>query len=88
MGGKGYEAVLLSVSRVIPLISPLAASYSVLPTCFAFFMCTGAELESPNASVVSAGNGRHSSRMTRRRQQTMPRAKRLEKIVFLHVQSK
>ena len=49
------ETVLLFVSGVMPLMRPHAAIYSV---------DTGHQLESLNSSVVSAGNGRRSSRMT------------------------
>ena len=69
---------------------PHAASYWGLLTCFAFFVCTGAQLESLNSSVVRAGNERRSSRMTPAQWITSDAqdvAKRWEKWVYLHVQS-
>ena len=46
----------------LPPLRPHAASNSVLPTCLPFLVCTGAQLDSSNSSLVSARNGRHSLR--------------------------
>ena len=53
-----YEVVLLVfLVWFLPLMHPQAANNPVLPTCFPFFVCTGAQLESLQSTVISAGIG-------------------------------
>ena len=77
-----YEAVLFFVSGVMPLMRTHAAIHLLC-------VCTGAQLENLNSSVVSAGNGRHSSHMTPGQSITNDAqdvAKRWEtKLLYLHI---